>query len=149
MILTCLCNLFQGSLNTAALELRTLEETKNQGRQKSDTLSKTVTVEGEKSSNCRFLDWESFYTSNKKSDQDISEKGKKKREKNTMLRLRKSKLLPQQVSDLGAFIFVVAMIPVSTSKPFDFATEDFFSIFQYQVFHFSISGDLPMGGDCC
>ena len=30
-----------------------------------------------------------------------------------MLRLRKSKLLPQQVSDLGAFIFVVAMIPVS------------------------------------
>ena len=30
-----------------------------------------------------------------------------------MLRLRKSKLLPQQVSDLGAFIFVVAMIPVT------------------------------------
>jgi len=30
-----------------------------------------------------------------------------------MLRLRKTKLLPQQVSDLGAFIFVVAMIPVT------------------------------------
>ena len=32
-----------------------------------------------------------------------------------MLRLRKTKLLPQQVSDLGAFIFVVAMIPVRTT----------------------------------
>ena len=30
-----------------------------------------------------------------------------------MLRLRKSKLLPQQVSDLGAFIFVTLMIPVT------------------------------------
>ena len=30
-----------------------------------------------------------------------------------MLRLRKSKLLPQQVSDLGAFIFVTMMIPVT------------------------------------
>ena len=30
-----------------------------------------------------------------------------------MLRLRKTKLLPQQVSDLGAFIFVCAMIPVT------------------------------------
>ena len=30
-----------------------------------------------------------------------------------MLRLRKSKLVPQQVSDLGAFIFVCAMIPIT------------------------------------
>jgi len=30
-----------------------------------------------------------------------------------MFRLRKSKLLPQQVSDLGAFIFVTLMIPVT------------------------------------
>ena len=30
-----------------------------------------------------------------------------------MFRLRKAKLLPQQVSDLGAFIFVVLMIPVT------------------------------------
>lgn len=30
-----------------------------------------------------------------------------------MLRLRKNKILPQQVSDLGAFIFVVTMIPTT------------------------------------
>jgi len=30
-----------------------------------------------------------------------------------MLRLRKNKILPQQVSDLGAFIFVVTMIPIT------------------------------------
>ena len=30
-----------------------------------------------------------------------------------MIRLRKNKLLPQQVSDLGAFLFVVTMIPVT------------------------------------
>ena len=38
-----------------------------------------------------------------------------------MLRLRKNKILPQQVSDLGAFIFVVTMIPTTyiweVSKP--------------------------------
>ena len=41
------------------------------------------------------------------------EKRLTEKDKSNMLRLRKSKLLPQQVSDLGAFIFVVAMIPVS------------------------------------
>ena len=30
-----------------------------------------------------------------------------------MLRIRRSKLLPQQVSDLGAFMFVVTMIPLT------------------------------------
>lgn len=30
-----------------------------------------------------------------------------------MFRLRKNKVLPQQVSDFGAFLFVVSMIPLT------------------------------------
>ena len=54
-----------------------------------------------------------------------------KGDESKMLRLRKSKLLPQQVSDLGAFIFVVAMIPVSRNLPL--TTEDLCPISRYQV----------------
>ena len=34
-------------------------------------------------------------------------------EKKKMFRLRKNKVLPQQVSDFGAFLFVVTMIPIT------------------------------------
>ena len=34
-------------------------------------------------------------------------------EKEKMFRLRKTKVLPQQVSDFGAFLFVVTMIPIT------------------------------------
>ena len=60
-----------------------------------------------------------------------------------MLRLRKTKLLPQQVSDLGAFIFVVAMIPVRTTfKKIIMMFNDLF----VKCFP---PGDLSLGSACC
>ena len=60
-----------------------------------------------------------------------------------MLRLRKTKLLPQQVSDLGAFIFVVAMIPVRTTF------KKIFIMFNDLFIKCLPPGDLSLGGDCC
>ena len=60
-----------------------------------------------------------------------------------MLRLRKTKLLPQQVSDLGAFIFVVAMIPVRTTF------KKIIIMFNDLFVKCLPPGDLSLGSACC
>ena len=67
-----------------------------------------------------------------------------------MLRLRKSKLLPQQVSDLGAFIFVVAMIPVSKVRSLWVENWEQINVnIGFHIFQISHLGDLPLGSDRC
>ena len=55
-----------------------------------------------------------------------------------MFRLRKSKLLPQQVSDLGAFIFVTLMIPVTYIWEVSIEKPHLIASFQFGLFKVAV-----------